>query len=147
MKDCRKCKDYRGCNGKPWYNYGEIRFCPLQILWVITNSEIMITNWPPNPEGSGYTDSGTKPSYKNEGSFAKPAGILAEVNARLVRAGVSGKLLRAEVLAELDLSYESKDALMYVKGWRRKLMRFGAWKKGRRYYQKVMLVNNSREGG
>ena len=146
MKDCRKCKDYRGCNGKLWYNYGEIRFCPLQILWVITNSEIMITTWPPNPEGSGYTDAGSKPNYKNEGSFAKPAGILAEVNARLTRAGTSGKLLRAEVLAELDLSYESKDALMYVKGWRRKLMSFGAWKKGRKYYQKVMIVNISMEG-
>lgn len=138
MKDCRKCKDYRDCPGKPWFHYGEIRFCPFQILWIIEYSETLIANWPLAPEGSSSVDlPQVKTGYKSEAYFAKPAEILGEVNARLARAGTHGKLLRAEVLAGLELSQESKDALMYCKGKWRKRMSYNAWKKWRRLYQKV----------
>ena len=137
IKDCRKCRDYRGCKGKPWFHYGEIRFCPFQILWIIEHSETLRANWPPDPDGSTHIDPNVRAGYKSEGYYTKPAGILGEVNTRLARTGIHGKLLRAEVLAGLDLSSESKDALMYIKGWRRKRMGYNQWKKWRKLYQKV----------
>ena len=136
MKDCRKCKSYKDCAGKPWFHYGEIRFCPHQVIWVISNSEILRTTWPPNPEGSGYIDTKIKTGYGSEAYYVKPAGILGEVNARLARTGTHGKLLRAEVLAGLDLSAESESALMYVKGWRRKRMSYQRWLRKKRYRRK-----------
>lgn len=137
MKDCRKCKDYRDCAGKPWFHYGQIRFCPYQVLWIIEHSDTLLAgDWPPDPDSSSYVDPDIKGSLKDEAYYAKPVGILAEVNARLARTGTHGKLLRAEVLADLDLSQEAKDALMYVKGWRRKRMSFQKWLRDRRYSQK-----------
>jgi len=136
-KECQKCKDYRDCDGKPWFHYGEIRFCPLQILWVIENSETLRSSWPVSPDGSSYTDLTLKSAYKSEAYFVKPGGILGEVNLRLARTGIHGKLLRAQVLAGYDeLSQESKDALMFVKGWRRKHSPFRSWLRQRRYRNK-----------
>lgn len=151
MKDCQKCKDYRDCAGHvyivktetgkeyvPWFHYGEIRFCPYQITFIIENSATLGTGgWPLNPEGSGYIDPAIYTGYRSEAYYIKPVGILGEVNRRLTRTGTHGKLLRAEVLAGLELSQESKDALIYVKGWRRKRMGYNAWKKWRKLYQKV----------
>jgi hypothetical protein len=76
-----------------------------------------------------------------EGNFVKPAIIIAEVEKRLETCGTSGKLLVAQcqagkTLEELD--DEAWEVLMYVKGWRRKKMSFSAWKKQKKYYQKVV---------
>lgn len=151
MKDCRKCKSYKDCEGHfyiveskagkeyvSWYHYAEIRFCPFQILWIILNAETLGQSWPPNPDGSSYTDSGIKTGYASEAYYAKPVGILGEVNARLARTGIHGKLLRAEVLAGLDLSQEAKSALHYCKGWRRKRMSYWRWLRHRRYQGKKL---------
>lgn len=147
MKDCRKCKDYRDCPGKPWFHYGEIRFCPFQILWIIEYSETLRTSWPLAPDGSSHVDlPQVKTGYKSEAYYTKPAGILGEVNRRLARAGTHGKLLRAEVLAGLDLSQESKDALMYCKGWRRKRMSYQRWLRNRRYWGKKLTKTSTNRG-
>lgn len=139
MKDCRRCKSYKDCPGKPWFHYGEIRWCVYQVIWIIENSEILRAgNWPPNPEGSGYIDPQIKTGYASEGYYVKPVSILAEVEARLKRAGVNGKLLRAELLAGLELSQESKSALHYCKGWRRKRMSYQRWLWDRRYQGKKL---------
>ena len=138
MKDCRKCRSYKDCTGKPWYHYGAIRRCIYQVVWIREHSEILrVGTWPSDPDGAGYIDPEIKTGYKSEAYFEKPVGILAEVEYRLNRTGVSGKLLRAEVLAEVELSEEARDALMYCKGRRRKDMSFMAWKTQRNYYQKV----------
>jgi len=137
VKSCQKCKSYKDCSGKTFYNYSDIRFCPYQVLWVIEQSEVLQGgNWPSNPDESSYIDPGIRTGYKDEAYYAKPVGILGEVNARLARAGTHGKLLRAEVLAELELSEESKSVLMYIKGWRRKGMSYKRWLKDRRYLGK-----------
>ena len=137
MKDCRKCKDYRDCAGKPWYHYGEIRFCPYQVIFIIYNEGVLRSGgWPDNPDGSSYIDPKVQTGFKSEAYFVKPVGILGEVEYRRKRTGTDGKLLRAEVLAGLDLSQESKDALMYIKGWRRKRMSYPRWLRERRYMQK-----------
>lgn len=137
-KDCRKCKSYKDCPGKPWFHYGEIRWCPWQVLWVIEYSVTLLAGkWPPNPEGSGYIDPGIKTGYGSEGYYVKPVGILGEVEYRLKRCGVDGKLLRAEVLAGLELSQESKSALYYCKGWRRKRISYGEWRRKRKWRAKM----------
>lgn len=134
MLNCKTCKSYKGCPGKEFYFYSEIRFCPHQILFIIEHSATLLSGkWPPNPEGSSYIDTKIKTGFKSEAYFVKPVGILAEVNDRLKRTGTDGKLLRAEVLAGLELSQESKDALMYIKGWRRKTISYRRWKAQRKY--------------
>jgi len=144
VKDCRKCKSYKDCTGKSWFHYGEIRFCPFQVLWIIEHSDILLSgDWPPNPEGSGYIDPKIKTGYASEGYYTKPVGILGEVNYRLKRAGVNGKLLRAEILAGLDLSDESRSALMYVKGWRRKTISYQRWERQRRYRSNLSIKTTS----
>lgn len=142
MKDCRKCKSYKDCVGKEWYSYTEIRFCPFQILWMIEYCES--DKWPPNPEGSNYTDPGIRTGYASEGYFVKPAGIRGEVEARLKRCGVDGKLLKAEVLAGLELSPESKSALHYCKGWRRKAISYQRWKGQCRYRSNLSIKMSSK---
>lgn len=142
-KECQKCKDYRDCIGKYWYDYSEIRFCPYQFIWIIENSETFgIGDWPLSPDGSTYIDPKIKIGYKSEAYYVKPEVILGEVNARLARTGTDGKLLRAEVMAGLDLSQESKDALMYIKGWRRKRMSYQRWLRDRRYQDKKLTKSS-----
>lgn len=138
MNDCRKCKDYRDCTrNHAWYHYGQIRWCIYQIIWIILNSELLGDGrWPANPDGPSSVDPKVRTGYKSEAYFVKPVLILAEVNYRLKRCGTDGKLLRAEVLAGLELSPESKDALMYCKGSWRKRMSYRRWLRDRRYLGK-----------
>lgn len=139
MLNCKTCKSYKGCPGKEFYFYSEIRFCPHQILFIIEHSFTLLAGrWPPDPEGSGYIDPGIKTGYKGEAYYVKPVGILAEVEYRLKKCGVDGKLLKAEVLAGLELSQESKSALHYCKGWRRKRMSYQRWLWDRRYRDKKL---------
>lgn len=139
---CQNCKDYKKCpygRGKEWYHYGEIRFCLYQILWIIEIAgTVGFYSWPPNPEGSGYIDPMIKTGYASEAYFVKPVVVLAEVETRLKRCGTDGKLLKAEVLAGLELSPESKDALMYCKGKWRKRMSYQRWLRDRRYQDKKL---------
>lgn len=132
MQDCRKCKDYRDCTrNHDWFHYGEIRWCVWQVIWVIENSGTLLAgNWPPNPDGSGYIDPKIKTGYGSEAYYTKPAGILAEVEYRLRRTGIEGKLLRAEIKAgeTMDsMEPEARSALMYIKGWRRKRIGYKRW--------------------
>lgn len=140
-KDCRSCKTYKDCIGKEFYTYADLRFCPFQVLWILENAEkLRAGNWPPNPEGSSYIDSKIRTGYGSEAYYTKPVGILAEVEYRLKRTGTDGKLLRAEVENGKDINMmepESRSALMYIKGWRRKRMGYSNWKKWDKLYQKV----------
>ena len=66
----------------------------------------------------------------------KPATIIAELEHRLDRCGVQGKLLRAQVRAGdtlEDLESEAWEVLAYVKGYRRKEMNFNQWRKQRQH--------------
>lgn len=130
VKDCLKCQSYKDCLGKPWFHYGEIRFCPFQILWIIEHSETMIANWPSAPEGSSYVDPRIHTGYRSEAHYAKSVGILGEVEYRLQRTRVDGKLLREQVENGKDIAMlapEARSALMYIKGWRRKKIGYKRW--------------------
>jgi len=137
MTTCQDCKDYRECDGlKPFYNYAEIRWCPYQCLWIILYSgTFMLGKWPVDPDNPHDNNSG-RTNIQTEASYCKPITILAELEQRLERTGMSGKLLVAEVEAGRDfsnLSREARDALMYIKGFRRKRDSFAKWKKERNY--------------
>lgn len=148
--DCRDCRDYRGCFGKPWFNYSEIRFCLWQVLWIIQSADTLRAgHWPPDPDKAD--DNSGQRTVKADASFTKPVLILAEVETRLRRTGIYGKLLIAQVEAGKEfttLDYEARLALLYVKGWRRKAMSFRTWKIQREYrendYQKL-FKNQNRE--
>jgi len=131
VKDCRKCKDYRDCPGKLWYHYGEIRWCPYQVIFILYNTEVLRPGgWPDNPDGSSYIDSKVQTGFKSEAYFIKPVGILAEVEYRRKRTGVDGKLLKEQAENGKDITMlepEALSALMYIKGWRRKRIDYKRW--------------------
>jgi len=136
--DCRHCKDYRECVPPDWFNYAEIRFCPYQCIWVIQHSETLQDGEWPHDLSMADDNQGGK-NIKTEASFTKPILILAEVQSRLMRTGIHGKLLRSQIEAGRDITTLDKDAwdaLLYCKGWRQKRITFNEWKKARRYYQK-----------
>ena len=137
--DCRDCKDYRECISPPgWFHYGQIRWCPYQVIWIITYSDTLRAGrWPKDPDNQD--DNAGQRKINTEGTFVKPIIILSEVESRLARTGIQGKLLLAQVEAGRTfeiLDRDAKDALLYVKGFKRKRMSFSAWKKKRRYYWK-----------
>ena len=144
MKDCRDCRTYKDCEGHiyivdteagkqyvSWFHYGEIRWCVFQVLFIIEHSvTLWAGNWPTNPEGSGYIDPGIKTGYSSEGYYIKPVGILGEVEYRRKRTGTDGKLLKEQVENGKDITMlepESRSALMYIKGWRRKKINYKRW--------------------
>ena len=128
MTDCSRCK--RNCSYRDgtWYPPFAICYCRPQILWYLTNCEqIRDGKWPSEPRGSGYTD----PSIRSK-SIRIPARnaeqLAAEIDARLRKCGIEGKLLELEVITERELSPTSWKSLNYVSGWRRKLMSYANWK-------------------
>ena len=136
MLDCKVCKDYRKCTRNcEWFSYQDIRFCPEQIIFIISNSATLLEgNWPLDPDGS--VDPSIRTGYASEAYYVKAVGILAEVNGRLAKTGKDGKILKAEVKAGETLkSMESEayEALMFIKGFRNKKQRYSDWKKQRRY--------------
>ena len=138
---CQKCKDWHGCVGKEWFGYHEIRWCPFQVIWILRNTEAFAINWPIEPDRATNPESGKKQA-KQEASFVKPKLIIAELYQRLEKCGVAGKLLAAQARANENMGMlepEAWEALMYVKGWKRKKMSFSTWKKAKKYYHKVTI--------
>jgi len=104
------------------------------------NSEILRGGrWPLNPQVSGYIDSSIKTGYASEAYYTKPVEILAELERRLKRTGLAGKLLRSEIKAgeTIDsMEPEAKSALLYVKGLDEKAQAYSDWKKQARHRTK-----------
>lgn len=125
-----------------WYSYRDIKFTPEQVIWILQNLELLEEGkWPPEYSVTGYTDDGFMKRVNKEAGFVKPTIIVAEVNKRLERTGVHGKLLRAEIIAGLELSEESKSALRYCSGRRRKQMSFLQWQRKGKYEEKLRNRN------
>ena len=147
MKSCLDCKDYRACMGKEFYTYGEIRWCPYQVIWIIDNSETLREgDWPDCPEGFTRIDPSIKTGFSDEAYFTKAAYVLGAVEGRLKTTKEAGEALvdeikegRVEVIVEdgiikiVGLSRPAKRALMYIKGRRRKRESYPEWKAGKKY--------------
>ena len=153
MDDCLRCKDYRECTqDRTWFHYGQIRWCPWQILWILTNAEeLRAGKW---PRDFKVSDNGAigKRNIRVEATFAKPVIILAEVEYRLAMTGLAGKLLLAQIKAGVKLEIEKRKilhtfepeaeaALMYIKGRGRKRLSFQIWLKQVRYRERNLIAN------
>ncbi len=146
---CLSCRSYRRCNGKEWYSYTDIRWCPWQSLWIIQHGPLLEQGkWPPHPDGEPEVERGIKTGYKSEAYFTKPVEIVAEVRRRLHGVPLSCReaLLRecdSHILSLKDLSYPAYMALMYIKGRNRKIMAYHDWRKQVEYRR----VQNDRQKG
>ena len=135
---CIECRDVRGCNGKEYYEYYEVKFCRPQILWIIEHWDVLLSgHWVNRPE---YIDKVQKPrSYS--APFEKPEMILAEVEARLDKTGRRGKEMVIHEVQNIiaqrgeyrDLSPETKDIINYITGWDRRVETYDQWKAGKKY--------------
>lgn len=127
---------------KDWHNPHSIRFSRQQIKWLISILSILRDGeYPPNPKESGYTDQGIQSRQFRPGAkFETPAGIAAELDYRIQRAGLDGLLLEllytnepddelfviqhiAYALNEevIDIEQRIKNALTYISGDGRKV--------------------------
>lgn len=140
MIDCKDCKPSPSCAGKEFYTPSEIRFCRPQVLWLIENLGVLRTGiWPPNPQGTSYTDATIRGHKRFNAYFETPIQIESEVQIRLENTGLSGKLLVSEINQGIGLeglSIESRSALNYISGWRRRRLSFVDWKRQRRHRNK-----------
>jgi len=130
--DCRTCKRWQDCkHAGSWFHYGQIRFCPLQIIWIRSNSETLRAgDWPKDPGGSD--DSRASRQVHSEGYFVGAVIVISEVEARLKTTHNNGELLITQIEDGRTLSNFSDGAraiLMYVSGRRRKRIAFRRWLK------------------
>lgn len=146
MKECRKCKTYQDCEGHiyevkteagkqyvNWYHYGEVRFCPYQVLFIIEQSATLgVGRWSDSPDGSSYTDPAVQSALKPEAYYTKPEEILGEVKRRLKTTKEAGEaLVDAALEGETDIKRLSRPAyraLMYCKGKKRKKEPYPKWR-------------------
>lgn len=135
--DCRECKDWRGCPGKEWFSYADIRWCSQQIFWILKYAETLHKGQWPTPDAA--VDSSVRgKAVSTEATFAKAIRIIAEVDARLTKTGWRGRLLAEECVNREKMLYlddDAKDALYYISG-RRKDRDFWKWRKDKRYHRK-----------
>lgn len=133
-RDCRKCKRWRGCPGKEWYHYGEIRWCPQQIIWILQHADIFrVGDWVAKHEESGGSQ-----QLKAEAYFVKAGIAISEIEARLETTPNKGEILLTQVEDGRSLETLSSGAwaiLMYIKGKDRKALSFKDWGRQGRYRQ------------
>ena len=127
--DCFRCKRWQLCPGeKTWYSFGEVRWCPYQVLWILRHGAILHAGrWPieQKPESPRRRGKQAREAY-----FCKAVLVIGEVEARLTTAGDDGKALIRE--AEQGRGIESLtdgayNALLYAKGRDRKMESYRAW--------------------
>lgn len=133
---CRNCKRPRDCPGKDFYTYPDIRWCRHQVIWILQNAGTLHAGQWPQPQDNV----GGNINIKTEANYTKCIRTIAEVDDRLARAGIYGKLLRAQVEAGREygqLDHEAYMALIFVSGWDRRRQSFRAWGKQNRYRQRL----------
>lgn len=137
-QDCRKCKRWWGCIGKDWYNYGEIRWCPQQIIWIYQHEDTFRAGyWVVEHEESGEST-----QLHPEAYFVKAILVIAELDVRLETTPNKGEMLITQIEDGRTLSNLSPGAweiLMYIKGRNRKDMDFNSWQRQKRYRKMTTL--------
>ena len=137
FRPCRECKDWKGClltlSEREWFGYHHLRFCPIQVFWLLRYEEILRGfGWPVAEDALG----GMSGVTIKQGNFVQVAEAFAELDPRIERTRLKGKLLRAECKMPSTnkveyrfefLSEDAKDALYYVSGDKRKKSPFTTW--------------------
>ena len=125
--DCRDCKSWKGCIGKDFFLYSEIRYCLYQMIWLIENLETLGTGeWPDEPD-----DNRSVLQLKAEASFTKAIEMAAETKILLDSLPRYARdhlldVIKANVYIE-NMSYTPRTALYYISGLR-KDMDFNKWR-------------------
>jgi len=127
--DCRRCKRWRDCPAPPdWFHYGEIRWCPHQVIWILQHADIFRAgDWV-----SKHEESGESRQLHPEAYFVKAGIAISEVEVRLRTTPNQGELLITQVEDGRTLETLSDGAraiLMYVKGKNRKRIDFSRWQR------------------
>jgi len=134
----RWCCIYRIKNMN-WWRPGKITFSRDQMLFLLEHLELLKQGiYPPDPFSPNLNAIPYSQTIRTTAYFEKACQLAAEVEVRLDACGVDGKLLLAEVRAGIPLSIESRRALAYVSGWRRKRMSYREWLKYRKYRKKLL---------
>ena len=151
--DCRDCKDWDSCSGQwysdsegneqEWYSYGEIRWCPYQVFWILKHRETFDVGRWPKPPRELECDTKSHTRIIREAAFCRPKRIIGEVRARLAafadkahwRADKARILERDAITIEkmMYLEDDIKSVLYYVSGWNRRETPFRVWQAVRRY--------------
>ena len=127
LSDCKGCKSAELCGNRDWYSWGMIRFCRVQMIWLIdclVKGDLDREHWPQG-EGSSYTDVPiSKRTVRDEAYFTKPTETIAEIMTRLNRTGEDGVTLMEDIQSGIteysQLKSVSKRALNYISGNRRR---------------------------
>ena len=95
---------------RDWYSPHTVtKFTKPMVKWVIPRlSMLRDGSYPVNPKETGYSEVGGRPDYKPGAKFEIAAGIAAELDIRLQKAGVDGLLL------EFLYSLEPNDELFII---------------------------------
>ena len=99
---------------KEWYSpHAVTKFTRAMVKWLIPHLPLLRAgSYPRNPKESGYTDSGIKSrQFKAGASFETPAGIAAELDLRIQRAGMRGDRIHDGLLLELLYCTEPDDEI------------------------------------
>lgn len=99
--DCSQCKNRysEDCKGKPYYEPREIKFCSLQITWLLSNlGTLHEFIWP----GGADVDIPRRKKPGGGGYFETPADFSMEVERRLEHIGLDGLMLYLHYAYEWD---------------------------------------------
>lgn len=129
-----------------WWAPREIYFTREQVIWLFEHlPAIREGNWPPRP--TSYTEPNVQKSPSSHAPFETPVQIAAELLVRLENAGQDGAMCKMEYVYGEPAESIAKHwhlpgwviqrrisrALNYCCGWRRKKMRYPAWRKQNDY--------------
>lgn len=140
MTTCRDCKRWQECPApeRDWYSYGDVRWCPLQVFWLLKYEEYLSIGIWPTPES---TAEAPKRTLSKDAQYVSCMVVIAELHARLEKTGLKGNLLREECKNRekmLYLSDPAEEALWYCSGWKRRRIPFNIWVNKRRYQNKFL---------
>jgi hypothetical protein len=142
--DCSRCRHPCGRPDADWYPAGIIRFCRVQVLFLVANlGDLRDGCYPPDPAPNSYTDPGVRSQPRQTAPYERAAQLAAEIDARLQTVPpIQRRLFVVEVEEQLELSGYSRAVLNYIKGWRRKRQSFRIWQAdGNRKTQRKMVLH------
>ncbi|MFA6307075.1 MAG: hypothetical protein WC639_04700 [Patescibacteria group bacterium] len=118
-----------------YYAPHEIHYTWEQNIWLIKN--VLGGGWPDDPRETGYVGSNHLPGQ--HAPFEMFIMITGELEFRLKRTGLAGRLLVTQLQANMTLDYDSKMALAYCCGNRRKLQKYSEWKRTVEYRRRSII--------
>jgi hypothetical protein len=136
----KRCRNWKNCPGRDYYDISEIVFCFQQVEFLIVNflrcegNEIKLERdtWPDNLTSENYS---TSPSC--HAPYEAVMMVIGELRARLSKAGLSGRVLVLEYCQGIQLSDDAKWARGYVAGNKRKTVSFNQWKADKKYSKTI----------